>query len=237
MIKDLLRQIKFFITHRNNSAYCKYLREGGVKIGKNVNFRYPAHTVVDLTRPTLVELGSNLDINDNFSIMTHDFGTYVFRNLYDDFVSSSGKVIIGNNIYFGRNVTILKGVTIGDNCIIGAGSLVTKDIPSNSVACGAPAKVICSIEDYYKKRKEKSVEEALEYGVSIANKRTPIITDFKEEWSLFFRKEDFDTYPEMHGIIDWRLKDRQKSYWENHKAVFDGFELFMEEVNKRLKCN
>lgn len=208
-----------------------------MKIGNNVNFRYPAHTIVDLTRPELVELGSNLDINDNFSIMTHDFGTYVFRNLYDDFIPSSGKVMIGSNIYFGRNVTILKGVTIGDNCIIGAGSLVTKDIPSNSVACGAPAKVICSLEEYYKKRKEKSVVEALEYGVSIAKVRTPKITDFKEEWSLFFRREDFDTYPEMHRIIDWRLKDRKKSFWEKHKPFFNGYEFFIEEVNKRLKSN
>ena len=65
--------------------------------------------------------------------MTHDFGTFVFRNLYHDFVPSSGKVSIGNNVYIGRDVTILKGVNIGDNCIIGLGSIVTKDIPSNSV--------------------------------------------------------------------------------------------------------
>lgn len=64
---------------------------------------------------------------------------------------------IGNNVVFGRNVTILKNVTIGDNCIIGNGSIVTKDIPSNSVAAGAPAKAISTLEEYYKKRKEKCV--------------------------------------------------------------------------------
>jgi serine acetyltransferase len=47
------------------------------------------------------------------------------------------------------------GVTIGDNCIIGAGSIVTKNIPSNSVAAGMPARVICSIDEYYHKAVEK----------------------------------------------------------------------------------
>ena len=136
-------------------------------MGTNVFFRYPNHTVIDLSRPSLVSIGSNIDINDNFSILTHDFSTFVFRALYHDFVPSSGKVVIGNNIVFGRNVTILKGVTIGDNCIIGLGSIITKDIPSNSVVCGVPAKVVCSLHDYYLKRKQQSVIESFNYVSSI----------------------------------------------------------------------
>lgn len=55
-------------------------------------------------------------------------------------------VVIGNNVWIGASVTILPGVTIGDNAIIGAGSVVTKDIPANSVAVGSPCKVIKSIK-------------------------------------------------------------------------------------------
>lgn len=51
------------------------------------------------------------------------------------------------------NCTVLKGVTIGDNCIIGIGSIVTKDIPANSVAIGNPAKVVCSLDEYFEKEK------------------------------------------------------------------------------------
>ena len=163
------------------------LRKKGVKIGNNVNFRYPEHTLIDITRPSLIEMGDNLDINDNFTVLTHDFGTFVFRNLYNDFLNCSGKVKIGSNIYFGRDVTILKGVTIGDNCIIGLGSVVSRDIPPNSVAVGYPAKVVCTIEDYYKKRKSACLDEAVEYADSIRNRygRDPEITDFTEEWILF----------------------------------------------------
>ena len=52
---------------------------------------------------------------------------------------------IGKNVWIGSNSTILPGVTIGDNAVIGAGSVVTKDIPENMMAVGSPAKVIRSI--------------------------------------------------------------------------------------------
>lgn len=51
-------------------------------------------------------------------------------------------VTIGNSVWLGGNVTVLPGVTIGDNCVIGAGSVVTRNIPSNSLAVGNPARVI-----------------------------------------------------------------------------------------------
>ena len=53
-----------------------------------------------------------------------------------------GKAIIGNNVYISTGVTILAPVTIGDNVIIGAGSVVTKDIPNNCIVGGIPAKLL-----------------------------------------------------------------------------------------------
>lgn len=54
----------------------------------------------------------------------------------------SNAAIIGNNVVIGPNVNIVENVKIGDNVILGAGSVVTKDIPSNCMAIGNPAKVI-----------------------------------------------------------------------------------------------
>ena len=62
-----------------------------------------------------------------------------------------GKIKIGNNVHIGMNVIVMPGVTIGDNVVIGCGAIVTKNIPSNSVAVGVPAKVIESIDEYYEK--------------------------------------------------------------------------------------
>lgn len=232
MYKTIIRKLKHLYNTSSSKRYVEHLRKQGIKIGQEVNFRYPEHTTIDVTRPCLIQIGNQVDINDNFAIMTHDFGTFVFRNLYHDFVASCGHVKLGNNIYIGRNVTILKGVTIGDNCIIGVGSIVTKDIPSNSVACGVPCRVICSIDEYYNKRKLQQVYEAIEFANAIreAKGREPIISDFKEEWNLFFREEDFEKYPEMHNIIDWRIKNKFSEYRAEHEVVFEGFESFLQQT-------
>lgn len=56
-------------------------------------------------------------------------------------------VVIGNDCWFGANVVVCPGVTIGDNCVIGAGSVVTRDIPANSFAAGNPCRVIREITE------------------------------------------------------------------------------------------
>ena len=56
-------------------------------------------------------------------------------------------VHIGNNCWFGASVTVCPGVTIGDNCVIGAGSVVTRDIPADSFAAGVPCRVIRKLGD------------------------------------------------------------------------------------------
>lgn len=56
-------------------------------------------------------------------------------------------VVIGNSCWFGASVTVCPGVTIGDNCVIGAGSVVTRDITPNSLAAGVPCRVIHEITD------------------------------------------------------------------------------------------
>ncbi|HAP8953298.1 acyltransferase [Enterococcus faecium] len=72
-----------------------------------------------------------------------------------------GIVKIRNNVFVGENATILRNVTVGNNCIIAAGAVVTSDIPNNSVCAGIPAKLIMSMDSYYKKRKESLMDEAL----------------------------------------------------------------------------
>lgn len=132
------------IWHRRNSrSYIAHLRSLGIRIGDGCIFRDPLTTRIDVSRPALVSIGSNVDMNTYFQILTHDWASFVFRNKYHDFVNSSGRVEIGSNIYIGTNVIVLRGVTIGDNCVIGAGSVVTHDIPANSVAVGAPCRVVC----------------------------------------------------------------------------------------------
>ena len=158
--------------------------------------------------------------------MTHDFGTFVFRNKYKDFVNSAGKIVIGNNVVIGQNVTILKNVTIGNNCIVGIGSIVTRDIPDNTVAAGVPAKVLCSLDDYYLKRKRVSTDEALFVGQElIRNKGVLRITDLKEEWSVFLSKTEYDMTPSIHAEVDHRIRGIEDDFFKSIKPFtsFDDF--------------
>lgn len=219
---------------RSSSNYKTYLRNKGVVVGENVVFRVPQNTSIDVTRPSLITIGSNVDFNNYFTIMTHDFSSFVFLNYYKDFVNCSGRVRIGSNIYFGTNVTVLKGVEIGDNCIIGAGSLVTKSIPSNSVAVGVPCRVICSLHEYYKKRKQQQLSEAVEYAHSIIDRKGYLLKDdLFEEWSVFLTEEDYQMYPEFRNQIDKRLKGNT-TQWLKQKRIIYGYNSFLEYI-KRTK--
>lgn len=227
MIKHIIKTIKDLWVRRSSDSLINYYRSNGIKIGANCIFRSPKHTKIDLMRPSLITIGDNVDMNDHFTIMGHDFGHRVFLSLFGEFLCSSGVVSIGNNVYFGTSVTVLKGGVIGDNCIIGAGSLVNKPIPSNSVAAGVPCRVICTIEEYYAKRQKQWVDEAIVYANAIRERenREPTISDFRPEFGLFIDKHNIENYD--LAPIKSRLKDKYEYWLEHHKAPFDGFEDFL----------
>jgi hypothetical protein len=139
-------------------------------------------------------------------------------------------VVIGNNVYFARKCTVLKGVTIGDNCVFGYGATITKDIPANSVAVGTPAKVICTVEEFYRKRREESIEEAFIYARSIKERfgRMPVIEDFWEEFPLFVNGNEIDKYPMFNYKL--QLGNALVNWQKNHKAIFRNFDDFIEHA-------
>lgn len=232
MISKLLNAWQNYRVKRSSPAFVGYLKEKGIKIGDDVIFRDPKTTRIDLTRPSLISIGNHVDINLHFQILTHDWGSRVFRVYFHDLLNSSGKVSIGNNIYFGTNVTVLKGVTIGDNCIIGACSLVTHNIPSNSVAVGVPCRVVCSLEEYFEKRKQKAFEEAIEYVRSIKERfgRQPLLSEMGEEFIYFVNKKNIQDYYSIP--IKAQLGDGYQDWLEKHESKFNSFEEFLEYIFK-----
>ncbi len=121
----------------NQPFHCDYGQQ--LRVGKRffANFNF---TVLD---EAYVTIGDDCFIGPNVSIYTACHSTDpVTRNTRQEWALP---VTIGNNVWIGGSVTILPGVTIGDNVSIGAGSVVVKDIPSNTVAVGNPCTVIKNI--------------------------------------------------------------------------------------------
>lgn len=200
----------------------------GVSIGCNT-ICSPKTTHIDITRPSLITIGENCSLNENFTLLTHDWVTGVFIQANLDFLPSSGRVTIGNNVRFGQHCMVLKGVTIGDNCFIGANSMVTRDIPSNSVAVGSPCKVLCTLEEFHKRRETRCISEALDYAKSIQERfgRRPTLTDFWEEFPLFVDGDKIDMFPELSDIIKRQCGPSYERYRKDHKALYDGFDAFL----------
>lgn len=133
------------------------------------------------SEPYLIEIGDNCLITSGVKFITHDGSISVIYNKFSGLplkdvygkYNKFGKIKVGNNCFIGINTIILPGVTIGDNTIIGAGSVITRDIPDNTVYAGNPAREICKLEDLqetvlnsskiiYEKDREKRMREILE---------------------------------------------------------------------------
>ena len=134
LLKSLLGHVGDDAIIINQPFYCDYGKH--ISVGKRffANFNF---TVLDEARVTI---GDDCFIGPIVCIYTACHSTDpVERNSRREWAMP---VTIGHNVWIGGSVTILPGVTIGDNVTIGAGSVVIRDIPSNSIAVGNPCKVV-----------------------------------------------------------------------------------------------
>lgn len=141
----------FFADQYGKAQLCgKYY---GIKMGKNVRMSGRVHWD---TEPYLIRIGDNVNLTQEVRFITHA-ALHIFRDEHPD-INYYGRIVVGNNVIIGAYSIVMYDVTIGDNVIIGAGSIVTKSIPSNVVAAGCPARVICTIEEYKEKMLKKAIK-------------------------------------------------------------------------------
>ncbi|AZI14756.1 sugar O-acetyltransferase [Avibacterium paragallinarum] len=138
LIQQILGKSKG-IPHINAPFFCDY--GCFIEVGENFFANYHC-TMLDSGG---IKIGDNVMFAPNVSLYT--VGHPLDPELRQQDWEQALPIIIGNNVWIGGNTIILGGVTIGDNSVIGAGSLVNKNIPANSLAMGSPAKVIRQINE------------------------------------------------------------------------------------------
>ena len=148
--------LKEFVYRLRGEYTTEKLIKMGLKVGKN--FKRLNGVILDPAHCWLITIGDNVTMAPRVHILAHDASTKEFLNY-----TKIGRVNIGNNIFIGAESVVLPNVTIGDNVVIGANSTVTKDISSNSVYAGNPAKFICTIDEYIDKNKSK-MQDSFVYG-------------------------------------------------------------------------
>lgn len=105
--------------------------------------------------PQLIKFHNNDIVTSNVTFVNHDIFHLGLNKLgKGKFYYQNGCIEVMDNVFIGCNSTILSNVRIGPNAIVAAGSVVTKDVPPNSVVAGVPAQVIGTFDDYVQKRLE-----------------------------------------------------------------------------------
>ncbi len=120
-----------------------YARWQGVSVGDSCRI-YTSHFG---SEPFLITIGNDVTVTSGVKFLTHDGAAWLIRD-------EKGRryyyapIEIGNSVFIGVNTIIMPGVRIGNRVVVGAGSVLTKSVPDNSVVAGVPARYICSFDDF-----------------------------------------------------------------------------------------
>lgn len=180
LLKRLKSTVKSFLGV-DRGPNLNELREMGMRVGEN--FIYDAgSTRFDSSHCWLIEIGDNVTFGPGVYLLAHDASTKKELGY-----TKIGKVKIGDRTFVGANSIVMPGVSVGENCIIGAASVVTHDVESNSVYVGNPARYLCSVQEYYDKQRIR-MEDLPKYDVSYTigggitnDKKQEMINDLKDK--------------------------------------------------------
>ena len=221
--------LKFFPQFTKSDDLVRNLKKKGVAIGKGTKFYSPYTISLDVQRPWMLSIGEYCKITAGCVILVHDYSRSVIRRSHNVILGEAGKTVIGNNVFIGMNSIILMGTHIGNNCIVGAGSVVKGTFPDNSVIAGNPAKVVCSLDEYVEKRKSRYEAEAVLYASEFYKKyqRMPNEQEMGPFFPLFL-KRDRQELKDKNIFVTWTGDEPEEiiECFMNSTPKYDGINDF-----------
>lgn len=109
------------------------------------------------SEPFLVRLGNRVEITHGVQFITHDGAVWVLRDKHPD-LDVIAPIVVDDHAFIGMNSILLPGVHVGQRSIVAAGSVVTRDVAPETVVAGAPARLVCSLEDYRVRSLKRSLD-------------------------------------------------------------------------------
>lgn len=148
MLLGPLSRLRQRLANWRVARHRRWLVGRGMQIGRDVWL--PASTWIDADHCFLISIGDHCGFGEQCVLLAHDAQM-------DEFLDAAriGRVRIRQSCHIGARSIILPGVEIGPRTIVGAGSIVTRSLPPDTVCAGNPAQVICSLEDYLSRHRER----------------------------------------------------------------------------------
>lgn len=221
MIKKIIYKL-IYKERSSPESYCKFLKKKCLFFGKNVFFVNPHKTYIDKDALHFIHIGNFCQILSGVTILAHDESYSVCGLTYGDYPRKQKETYIGDNVFIGMNAIILMGASIGNNVIIGAGSVVTGRLDDNSVYAGNPAKKIMSLEEYCDNHKRDFIDSAYLYIKTFMkyNNRLPKIEEC-HVYSLLFIDKIKTAQNKWPEVIDkvMVLNKKRKKYASVEKFI------------------
>jgi acetyltransferase-like isoleucine patch superfamily enzyme len=165
LIKKLVQNLAFH-SLKSPSLFARIASPSGREYADFLRYRKILHAIgpdcqinsdVVITDPRYVSLGSNV-ILSSCRILGHDASVAVFASVTGKVLDSVGPVIIGDNVFVGYGAIVLPNIRIGNNSIVAAGAVVTRDVASGTIVAGVPARPVGTTTDFLEKTEARTRE-------------------------------------------------------------------------------